>query len=70
MYSEAQEIAARCFAGSNGDAGLLHYQLAEEIDNVDRMVQNAGGKLRSKQVIVTIIRAWQFNNPGERSYCE
>ncbi len=70
MYSEAQEKAAKCLGGMDADAGLLHYQLAKEINNADRMCRNAGGSLRSRQVIAAIIAAWVGKNPEAVPYGE
>jgi hypothetical protein len=68
MYSYAQHIAARCIAGNNGDPGLLHFKLAEQIDRVDTMCRRAGGALVSRQIISTIIAAWIDTNLEAKAY--
>ena len=68
MYSEALIIAARCLGGLEADAGLLHFRLAEDIRSASLLVSNAGGILRSRQVIALIILEWKRNNPGQSAY--
>lgn len=68
-YEIYEKIAATMFGG---DPGLLNYKLCEDLDEVARLIQRAGagGELRSRQVIATIIVDWLRRNPDAKAYGE
>lgn len=67
MEKECLRIAAKMFGG---DVGLLNYQLADEITQIDVMVRNSGGILVSRQAIAIIIYQWLKENPDKKPYGE
>lgn len=68
--SEAIKTAAEMLGGINGWHGALNYDLVQTIEHADRLVQRAGGTLRSSQALAAIIVDWIARHPEEIAYGE
>ncbi len=51
-----------------GDSGLINHKLVTELMLVNDLCIKAGGRLRSRQVIATIIVRFMIENPNEKLY--
>ena len=65
---QAVDIAAHMLGGDDGTAGLLHYDLHSDLEVANLRCRRVGGRLRSRQVIASIILAWEYAHPGEAVY--
>ena len=66
-YEIYEKIAAEMFGG---DPGLLNYKLSQHLREVAELTERVGGKLRSRQVIATLIANWSMRNPDAMPYGE
>ncbi len=60
------QVAAKLLNGD--DPTLLNASLAEDILDVQRLVNDAGGELKSRQVIASIIMSWRKTHRGKKAY--
>lgn len=60
------QVAAKLLNGD--DPTLLNASLAEEIMDVQTLVNDAGGELKSRQVIASIIISWRKKHIGKKAY--
>lgn len=69
MHNEKEYLktAAKLLGGTENDTGLLDFQLAEELDYINSMIERTGGALRSRQAIAIAISNWQDKNPGRKA---
>ena len=63
---EYLQIAAKMLG--DGDTGLLNARLADHLEKVSDLCCEAGGQLRSRQIIAAIITSWMIQNPEVRAY--
>ena len=55
---------------TKGDTGLLSTYLSAELHEINRMCKKAGGFLRSRQLIATIIQDYRYKWPESKLYGE
>ena len=46
--------------------GILHWEFAEYLDEIAKLIKQENGQLVSRQIIAMAIATWQRMNPGER----
>ena len=52
----------------SGDVGMLNYKLAGYLNDIDYMCQQAGGELKSRQVIAVAIIQFGNEYPDTKLY--
>ncbi len=60
------QIACKMLNGD--DPTLLNASLAEDIMDVQILVNAGGGELKSRQVIASIIMSWRKKHRGKKAY--
>jgi hypothetical protein len=70
MNKTSQDVAAEMLGAGQGEGGRLHYSLHDAIERADRLAGTINAVIRSRQVIASIIVAWELANPKERGLAE
>lgn len=70
MNQTSQDVAAEMLGAGQGQGERLQYSLYNAIARVDRLAQTIDAVIRNRQVIASIIVAWELANPKMRGLAE